>query len=658
MEKLNKVFVDNQVLSNEELNTMVRKIDELVDSGNKVSGISKAVGFLCGDASYQVGDILFTSDDVSPGAVITLWIKVPTGTGAVGLYKADGTLIESFGYSNAANAGDGKVAQTTITEAFSYAKIYGGPIDVIKIVSGRINEKLQERIDKVDEELYRSFEKIIAQAGLYNRTDRFFDSSVASPGDEISFDWEQYVSGDGYVRFYRADGTTIKTIYEPGYTTAVIPPEFGYCGPIFDKVVLKTDIVLSHRNASKIWNSIDSIPDRVRSIVMNGYDYAADLVKSYAINAEGKEERNAARSYVAIPTYGRKALTTRADINVTSVSYYTGKPDVVGGSNFLGRFVTNYEASKLSTQVVVPDHTQYVVLTYNGVPSYVYLDIIPNGPYQGTFNLKRKEYSIGYVSRFLNEFTTPDGSKVYCQAMAYDKDVYFQLYDTGYCRTFKASDGSALGEFVLGVAVATNHCGTCCFGDEYYANNSAHPALYVSGDLTNLCCYVLSVTSTSAVLMQRITFRLSAYKYGGGSAVNIDKDRHRLVYIQREKGDITDPTNRFKVVEFDIPSLTSGDVTLTDADVLDAYELPVYVMMYQDSFIFQGQLFICYGQNAQVNEKCGIIVYDIASRQQIGRVRFDGVMSSEPEGMDYCEGHIVMTFLNGRIYPVYMVERE
>lgn len=172
MEKLNKTFIDAQVLSNEELNQMVEKTNELVDASNKVEGIRKAVGFLCGNATFQEGDVLFTSNDVSSGAVITLWIKVPTGTGAVGLFKADGTLIESFGYNSAANAGDGKTADTTITNDFAYAQVINGPVEVISIVSDRINEKLYNVIQGVKEDtaeqlnqLDQEIERIDAEIG-------------------------------------------------------------------------------------------------------------------------------------------------------------------------------------------------------------------------------------------------------------------------------------------------------------------------------------------------------------------------------------------------------------------------------------------------------------------------------------------------------------
>lgn len=168
MEKLNKTFIDAQVLSNEELNQMVEKTNELVEASNKVEGIPKAMGFLCGNATFQEGAVLFTSNDATPGTVITLWIKVPTGTGAVGLFKANGTLIESFGYNSAANAGDGKTADTTISNDFSYAKVINGPVEVVSIVSDRINEKLSERLDKLSSETDKKVGDLTSKIGDFS----------------------------------------------------------------------------------------------------------------------------------------------------------------------------------------------------------------------------------------------------------------------------------------------------------------------------------------------------------------------------------------------------------------------------------------------------------------------------------------------------------
>ena len=112
------------------------------------------------------------------------------------------------------------------------------------------------------------------------------------------------------------------------------------------------------------------------------------------------------------------------------------------------------------------------------------------------------------------------------QAMTIHRDVLFQFYDSGRCRTYDFKSGKMLAEFYSDCLVRTNHCGNANFGIEYPEGNRRFPVLYVSGDLTNKCCYVLSVTPSSSERIQTIHFELD--NDFGGSQVIIDRERRRI----------------------------------------------------------------------------------------------------------------------------------
>ena len=258
-----------------------------------------------------------------------------------------------------------------------------------------------------------------------------------------------------------------------------------------------------------------------------------------------------------------------------------------------------------------------------------------------------------------------DGSADHAmQAMAIYSDVIFCLYDAGYCRTYDYSTKELIDAFSTGAQIGTNHCGGAVFGDKFFANNTDFPALYESGDLTNLCCYVMSVSENSAELKQRLDFStLSAYKKASGSQVVLDLVRQRLLYVQRTKSSIGDFTNTFDVCEFAIPELTDGIddngvlvLEMTDAMVLDHYVLPYYPGIYQADKIHNGQLIQLFGriQNGynSLGSKNGILVYDMTSptHDVLSYIDLTTLIPVEPEGVEVYKGKLYVSHVDGKIY--------
>lgn len=188
----------------------------------------------------------------------------------------------------------------------------------------------------------------------------------------------------------------------------------------------------------------------------------------------------------------------------------------------------------------------------------------------------------------LPKFAAPDGTQRVVQAMDICNGYAFVGFDGGYCRTLRMSDMAVVGEFPLGSNVPSNHCGNLDFGVET-PEGSEFPALYVSGDLTTFSCYVEKVTPTSAELIQTIKFDLgNGYN---GSQVVIDHERNSILYMQRKLKKINTDENTIVVCRFRLPRLVEGDVTFTASDVLESYELPVWLRLYQGAEIVGNLLF-------------------------------------------------------------------
>ena len=241
----------------------------------------------------------------------------------------------------------------------------------------------------------------------------------------------------------------------------------------------------------------------------------------------------------------------------------------------------------------------------------------------------------------LPKFAAPDGTQRVVQAMDICNGYAFVGFDGGYCRTLRMSDMAVVGEFPLGSNVPSNHCGNLDFGVEI-PEGSEFPALYVSGDLTTFSCYVEKVTPTSAELIQTIKFDLdNGYN---GSQVVIDHERNSILYMQRKLKKINTDENTIVVCRFRLPRLDEGADTFTAADVLESYELPVWLRLYQGAEIVGDLLFEVNGiYPAEYGREAGLSIFDKRTGKHL--VRQDiSVIDREPQGVSTYDGDLYINF--------------
>lgn len=252
----------------------------------------------------------------------------------------------------------------------------------------------------------------------------------------------------------------------------------------------------------------------------------------------------------------------------------------------------------------------------------------------------------------LPKYAAPDGTQRVVQAMDICNGYAFVGFDGGYCRTLRMSDMAVVGEFPLGCNVPSNHCGNLDFGVEI-PEGSEFPALYVSGDLTTFSCYVEKVTPTSAELIQTIKFDLdNGYN---GSQVVIDHERNSILYMQRKLKKINTDENTIVVCRFRLPRLDEGDVTFTAADVLDSYELPVWLRLYQGAEIVGNMLFEVNGIYPEVRTGtltdpeipkmvAELNVFDKRTGEHLVKHHDISAIKREPQGVSTYDGDLYINF--------------
>lgn len=291
---------------------------------------------------------------------------------------------------------------------------------------------------------------------------------------------------------------------------------------------------------------------------------------------------------------------------------------------------------------------------FNGKPQS-----LPFEAFEGSFYRWSdfKTFSANLLANVKKELNSPACSWMYdipdkfngrpMQAFSVNSGILFVCYDSGYCRTYRHRTGELLGEFKMGCFIPTNHCGNANFGNEYPEGNTEHPALYISGDLTNRACYVQSITRHGAKTVQTIKFDLNN-NYGGSQAV-IDTARQRIVYMQRKLKNIEAKENTFVINEFRLPKLNEKEVIFTDQDVLCTYELSAYFPIYQGACIQNGMLLQSYGFPKR---QIGLAVFDLVKKELVENIDLSKVMPYEPQSVCIYKGGLYMNFWGAGYYRI------
>ena len=164
------------------------------------------------------------------------------------------------------------------------------------------------------------------------------------------------------------------------------------------------------------------------------------------------------------------------------------------------------------------------------------------------------------------------------------------------------------------------------------------PYLYVSDTTTK--CYVLSFDSSyQATIVQTITIT------GNNCQVLIGDDGH--IWTSLPGSD-----NHRKFCKYRRVAVSEGDVTLTDADLLDSWETleayPSSGYTAQGWKVKFGRIWFSYG--AAGGSHKGISVYDTASHRHLATLEFTSFSNTEWEDIDFYNDSILAAMATSAVY--------
>lgn len=200
---------------------------------------------------------------------------------------------------------------------------------------------------------------------------------------------------------------------------------------------------------------------------------------------------------------------------------------------------------------------------------------------------------------------------------------------------------------------STPHANVAQFGVEHGAGNATLPLLYVSqwNNERGFIAYNLTASGSISVA-QTIKSSVSANIFGSGQADwVIDTDRGLLYSIAYKQADgyaITEADGgRTMVCKFKLPKIADGAaIVLTDADVLDSFELPP-MQVRQDACYCNGRvLLVAGGGSSSAYDTSWNKLYsiDMQGKRIASVVDLYSYLAAEPEGLSLYDGKLLMTY--------------
>lgn len=228
-------------------------------------------------------------------------------------------------------------------------------------------------------------------------------------------------------------------------------------------------------------------------------------------------------------------------------------------------------------------------------------------------------------------------------ATAYDNKIFEIGSDDGLVKVFDLVANDYIATIQLAGGIRP-HGNAISFGNKLFESD-AYPLLYVTGyngydanndPLPRGTCFVYSIEndfSSSLVQSISIGFITDELWIGNGIEDDVvrygnfiaDPDHNKLYAFTLLKDDNVLKTRLFI---FNIPSTSSNNVTLYEADIQEYIDLPFYPYL-QGANYFNNKLYISYGMT---RANSGLAVIDLETKTQIGNVYLGDIMY-EPEAV-------------------------
>lgn len=267
-------------------------------------------------------------------------------------------------------------------------------------------------------------------------------------------------------------------------------------------------------------------------------------------------------------------------------------------------------------------------------------------PYQG----QKIKLNTGYYNIVLTKVSyikwQDNNNYSYAQGMAFYDNIMVKLSMNGYCSVYDVTymdDPKIINQFKLDSFNDPENHGSACQFDET-AIIGDYPVLYVSWGMSQGIITVEQFSLTGTKVLQTITINMTEFLPYVKHCSLIDESTMLLYGIDKSSPDA--PTyNRYAFIKVRKPSISEGDVILTDADIIESGK--VYwddKRTLQSGFYCDGKLLALHGLSDYLCSPTtrGIQVIDINQKATVADINLSNYIEDEPESLSIKDGQLYM----------------
>lgn len=470
-------------------------------------------------------------------------------------------------------------------------------------------------------------------------------------GNPQNGDTIPYVSGTSRISVVANTTTTLPIPKNTAYII-ITTRDGGGNVPVFSQVELtptnalipqlKKDVeeVTKYVEQLGVIKSVDlsSLTERKCSLGASSWFYSPDINSGYhkaiIVDAEMYDQITITADFLALIGFVTDAYNGNPQ-NGDTIPYVSGTSRI------------RIEANTTTT-VSIPKDTAYIIITTKdgggNVPNFSQIDLsasegiitklidkvynLPTGSENESIEYEGERISFGGRTSFkvFGEGVLQGiHNNLAAQGMAIHNGYLFQIYNLGECLVYKLNGETPVlvNSFALGTKSQHYHANSCQFGKD--VTETGFPLLYV-GYYYDRKLAVEKVTTTSGELLQTISIA-TLDSFPNGVTSNIVKGDDGFIWV------VCYYENRLHFTKMRCPSLSEGDVELTQSDVLDSWSVAYNYdeEVYQDMKVYNGKLYLQYGGTYN---KRGVKVYDVDLHRQISNVDLTQYITEEFEGID------------------------
>ena len=360
---------------------------------------------------------------------------------------------------------------------------------------------------------------------------------------------------------------------------------------------------------------------------------------------------NSNKSYMSTPDLGwfyfnGQSVVIEAQLsdseyeNVKYISPYFGSEYNISPSSIVASsiVVTVYDGEVYTTQAIDSDYLKLK-------ESFDFTKIITTTNYLGERISVAKQLTYQLYSYSYEQIgTLSSGYGARQGAVVYGKYLFQFHVNLGNIIVFNLETRQNV-QTIGSLNIGTFHANDGGFSARFYDPSDTFPLLYISGEESHTV-KVFRITGTEGnfvfTLIQTITIASEWYYQNA----TVDAVNNRLVCFGYTKNSWTDSANNNSIFfSVDIPDIDE-DLTIQPSSFQNIFTVP-FIYAHQGAFAVANKVYICFGNT---NSNIGIIVLDYFNGTILSYACLKVLGNTEPEGLGYYDGKLVLTLYNGNVY--------